>query len=64
MRWRYILYVVGSLVLFFGLTMLLPLAAGVYCQDGSAVAFLEAMGLTIAFGLIFFFIFRKRRQKS
>lgn len=61
MRWRYIWYVVGTLVLFFGLTMLVPLAAGLYYQDGSAVAFLKAMGLTIAFGLIFYFIFRKER---
>ncbi len=64
MRWRYIMYVVGTLILFFGLTMLLPLAAGVYYRDGSVHAVLKAMGFTITTGLLFYLIFRKERADS
>jgi len=61
MRWRYILYVVGVLVLCFGLTMVLPLVAGVYYQDGCVRPMLIAMGVTIAIGICLFALFRKER---
>ena len=63
MRWRYILYVVGVLVLCFGLTMLLPLIAGVYYQDGCIHSMLTAMGVTILTGLCLAVLFRKERVK-
>ncbi|MBT8340383.1 MAG: TrkH family potassium uptake protein [Desulfatitalea sp.] len=64
MRWRYILYVVGSLVLFFGLTMLVPLGFGLYYNDGSAVPLLRAMGLTTLCGLLLYLLFRKERADN
>jgi trk system potassium uptake protein TrkH len=51
MHWRYMLYVVGCLVLFFGLTMLVPLAAGIIYQDSSVRPISYAMAATIASGL-------------
>jgi trk system potassium uptake protein TrkH len=63
MRWRYILYVVGVLVLCFGLTMLLPLIAGVYYRDGCIHSMLTAMGVTILTGLCLAVLFRKAPVK-
>jgi len=63
MRWRYILYVVGVLVLCFGLTMLLPLIAGVYYRDGCIHSMLTAMGVTILTGLCLAVLFRKEQVK-
>jgi trk system potassium uptake protein len=63
MRWRYILYVVGVLVLCFGLTMVLPLIAGAYYQDGCIRALLVAMGVTIVTGLCLCVLFRKEQVK-
>ena len=63
MRWRYILYVVGVLVLCFGLTMLLPLIAGVYYRDGCIHSMLTAMGVTILTGLCLAVLFRKEPVK-
>ncbi len=59
MRWRYIWNVVGALILFFGLTMLLPLVAAVYYQDGSSIPILLAMGSTIVMGAGCHLIFSK-----
>ena len=61
MRWRYIAYVVGTLILFLGLTMAVPLIAGLFYQDGSLKPLLTAMGVTIAAGLVFFLVFRKEQ---
>jgi trk system potassium uptake protein TrkH len=61
MRWRCILYVVGTLVLFFGLTMVLPLATGLYYQDRSVPSMMSAMGITIATGVLLCLCFRKER---
>jgi trk system potassium uptake protein TrkH len=62
-RWRYILYVVGVLVLCFGLTMVLPLIVGYYYRDGCVRALLAAMGVTIVTGLCLYIFFRKERVK-
>jgi trk system potassium uptake protein TrkH len=63
MRWRYILYVVGVLILCLGLTMVLPLIAGFYYRDGCLRPLLVAMGVTIATGLFLYVLFRKGRIK-
>lgn len=64
MRWRYILYVVGSLLLFFGLTMTVPLVFSLYYHDGSAETLFDAMGLTVASGLLLFLFFRRERTAN
>jgi trk system potassium uptake protein len=61
MRWRYIWNVVGALILCFGLTMLVPLAAAVYYHDSSAIPLLQAMGATIFVGAFFHLMFRKEQ---
>ena len=61
MRWHYISYVVGTLVLFFGLTMTIPLATGLYFQDGSVRSMVSAMVVTIAVGSCLYLFFRRAR---
>ena len=50
MRWRLILYVVGLLTLFFGLTMAVPLAVSLFFRDGSGIPMLLSLAVTIFFG--------------
>ena len=50
MRWRLILYVVGLLTLFFGLTMTVPLAVSLLFKDGSGIPMLLSLAITILFG--------------
>ncbi len=50
MRWRYILAIVGILVLFLGLTMALPLAWGLHYGDASVRPLLVAMAITLGCG--------------
>ena len=64
MHWRYMLYVVGILILFFGLTMLVPLAAGLIYHDGSAQALTLSMAITVSAGLCLYLIFRKARASA
>jgi trk system potassium uptake protein TrkH len=61
MRWRYILYVVGNLTLFFGLTMFVPLAFGTYYQDQSCRPLIISMTVTAMVGLMFHFFLRKSK---
>ncbi len=50
MRWRLILYVVGLLTLFFGLTMAAPLAVSLFFRDGSGMPMLYSLVVTILLG--------------
>ena len=59
MRWRYITYVVGTLILFLGLTMVAPLICWLWYRDSSLTPLLSAMGITIAAGGILFLMFRR-----
>jgi trk system potassium uptake protein TrkH len=54
MRWRYIIYVVGVLTFFFGLTMTLSLAVGIYYNDHSAPPILLSILITVIFGGVIF----------
>ena len=62
MHWRYMLYVVGNLIICFGTTMLVPLGAGLIYNDGSAYPFVWSMAVTIGCGFGLFLLFRKARQ--
>ncbi len=64
MRWPYIAYVLGSLILFFGLTMSLPLGVGLCYLDASIKPMLISMLVTIFTGVLFFFGFRKARATN
>ncbi|MGD9222575.1 MAG: TrkH family potassium uptake protein [Desulfobacteraceae bacterium] len=61
MHWRYMLYVVGCLILFFGMTMLVPLTAGVVYHDSSVRPISFAMAATLVSGAALIFFFRKAR---
>jgi trk system potassium uptake protein TrkH len=50
MRWRIIIYVVGLLILFFGLTMAAPLTVSFFLGDGSGIPMLFSLAVTILFG--------------
>ncbi len=50
MRWAFILQVVGLIILFVGLTMLLPLGVSLAGEDKTTVTFVRAMLLSIGVG--------------
>ncbi|XXJ19575.1 TrkH family potassium uptake protein [Desulfovibrio caledoniensis] len=64
MRWRYVLHVIGALVACVGLTMILPLAWGLYYQDGTARPLALSLAITVLVGGSAFFIFRDRSHKA
>jgi len=64
MHWRYMLYVVGILVLSFGMTMLVPLPACLAYQDGGTQALLLSLGITIVAGTCLLLAFRKARAAT
>ena len=63
MRWRYILNVVGILILFFGLTMIFPLLIGLYYKDQSVFSILKSMGITIISGILLHLCFRRAKAE-
>jgi trk system potassium uptake protein TrkH len=63
MRWRYIINITGVLTFFFGLTMVVPLLVGLYYRDQSVIPLLKSMGLTVAAGLSFYFIFKSGKAE-
>jgi trk system potassium uptake protein len=63
MGWRFILNILGVLLLFFGLTMIFPLLVGLYYRDQSLIPLLESMAVTVFAGLMLYFIFRKARAE-
>ena len=63
MRWRYILNIMGILTFFFGLTMMVPLFVGLYYHDQSVIPLLKSMGITVAAGLSFYFIFKSGKAE-
>ena len=50
MRWRYVLNVIGLLILFSGLTMLAPLGVGVLFDDASVSPLLISLGIALLRG--------------
>ncbi len=57
MRWRYVLYVVGILLVFLALFMALALMVGLLYGDGSIRSLALSIGATMAAGLLLFGIF-------
>ncbi|MBN2397270.1 MAG: TrkH family potassium uptake protein [Deltaproteobacteria bacterium] len=58
MNTKNILYILGSLLFFLGLTMLLPLLCSLYYREGDAAAFLYSMAAAFCIGALFYFLFR------
>ena len=63
MRWRYILNVIGILLLFFGVTMAFPLGLGLYYGDHSHIAVGKAMAFTLCSGLVLWLSFRGEKAE-
>ncbi|MBI9078367.1 MAG: TrkH family potassium uptake protein [Pseudodesulfovibrio sp.] len=58
MRWKYVLHIIGALVACVGMTMIFPLAWGLYYADGTATPMMLSMGITVLTGGVMFFLFR------
>lgn len=58
MRWRYVLHIIGTLIACVGMTMIFPLAWGVYYGDGTALPMVYSMAITVAAGGLLFILFR------
>ncbi len=63
MRWRYILNTVGVLTLFFGGTMVVPLAFDLFAMDRSLMPMVKAMGITLVGGLALMGLFRHEKTE-
>ncbi len=63
MRWRYIFNTVGILILFFGGTMLLPLAFDLFAMDRSLMPLVKAMGITLVCGAGLMALFRYEKTE-
>jgi len=61
MRWRFILNIIGILTFCFGLTMIFPLAIGLYYREPSVVPVVISMGITVLAGAIVYLISRKAK---
>jgi trk system potassium uptake protein len=64
MRWHFILKIVGILVAFLGLSMVFPLAWGIYYKDHSVLPLFEAMCITIVAGILVYSFFRRAFAES
>ena len=58
MRWKYVLHIIGALVACIGMTMIFPLAWGLYYCDGTAVPIGLSMVITMVAGGLLFLFFR------
>ncbi len=58
MRWRYIICVVGLLILLLGLTMISIIMVGLYYRDSSLSPMISAFLITTLFGVLMYFGFR------
>lgn len=63
MRWKYILYIIGILTLFLGLTMIFPLVCGYYYHDQSVRPLAAGMGITLASGLLLYGCFKSPKSE-
>ncbi len=54
MRWQYLSKIIGILVFFLGISMIFPLLCSLLYQDGTSMAILTSMGITITAGEILY----------
>jgi len=64
MRWRFILNTVGVLILFFGVTMAVPLGFDLFAKNRSLIPIIKAMGLTLLCGSFLLAIFRHGKTET
>ncbi len=63
MHWRYVLCVVGILVLFLALAMTLPLLVGLWYRDGSVLSLLKSIGVSAVCGVAMYLLFRSEKAE-
>ena len=64
MRWRFVLNFIGVLLVFFGLTMVFPLIAGLYYRDQSILPLLMSMGITTIGGAVLYAVTRGAKSEN
>ena len=64
MRWKYILRIIGILIVFVGLTMFFPLVFGLYYKDSSVIPLLQSIFVTVLSGGLCVFLFRNEKVDS
>ncbi len=64
MRWRYILYTIGVLILFFGGTMVVPLVYELFTMDPSLMPLTKAMAATVVCGALLVAFFRHEKTET
>ncbi|MFP3867933.1 MAG: TrkH family potassium uptake protein [Desulfobacteraceae bacterium] len=64
MHWKYILHVLGSLIVCIGLCMLLPLGFSLYYWDAGLVPLFHSMLITVVIGLSFSISFKNDNSKG
>lgn len=63
MRWRYIINITGALILFLGLTMLLPLLFGFYYGDESITSLAKSIFITAFSGFLLYIFSRSEKTE-
>ncbi|MDA3789225.1 MAG: TrkH family potassium uptake protein [Desulfobacula sp.] len=63
MRWKFIANIIGILLIFLGLSMVVPLLVSIYYQDLAQDSFIRSIGITMVAGLILI-IFSKKRDSD
>ena len=54
MRWKYVFYIIGILLVFLGLSMIFPLLWGLYDKGQGVVPLAKAMGITLCVGFLLY----------
>jgi len=63
MRWRYIINIVGILVLFLGMAMIFPLICALYYMDRSVLPMLQSLAITTVSGLLIYYMTRTQKTE-
>jgi len=59
MRWQYVSRIIGILLIFLGFSMVFPMVCSLIYRDGTQMALLISMGITIAAGGLLYMVARK-----
>jgi trk/ktr system potassium uptake protein len=63
-RWKYILHVLGALIVCIGVSMLVPLGFSFYYRDAGIWPLLDSFSLTTGFGVILYVLFPRSDTKA
>ena len=63
MRWQFIINITGILIIFLGLTMILPLFFGFYFKDQSVMSLTKSIAITIISGFVLYIFSRVEKTE-